>query len=68
MKDLFLLSWRKIWLIIVIGFVSIILHNAIYALFKIEEAFFFSLVVFILPLYFLICLIHSIYDKYSRKK
>ena len=63
MKNLFLLSWKKLWLIIIIGFVSIMLHNLWYAVFKFEEAFFFIIVVFIIPIYFLISLIYSLIKK-----
>jgi len=36
----FLLSWRKAWIIVVGGFVSILLHNFISALFGVEEVVF----------------------------
>jgi len=39
------------WVIAVGGFLSIILHNLISALFGVEEAFFFILVVFVIPAY-----------------
>jgi len=58
-----LISWRKLWIIVVAGFVSIILHNLIYALFKVEEAFFFIIVVFLLPIYFTVSVIYSIRKK-----
>ena len=68
-KDLFLFSWRKLWIIVVAGFISIILHNAIDALFHVEEAFFFIIVIFILPIYFLIVIIYSIiYQLIKLKK
>ncbi len=66
-KDLFLLSWRKIWLIIVIGFISILLHNLISGLIKAEEPFFFIIVVIILPIYFIICIIYSIILKLKNR-
>lgn len=56
----FLLSWRKIWILVVAGFVSILLHNLISGLFGFEEPVFFILVVFVLPIYFLICLVYSL--------
>lgn len=59
-KKLFLLSWKKLWLIIVIGFISILLHNLISALVKIEEPVFFIIAVIIIPIYFLISAIYSI--------
>jgi len=59
-KRLFLLSWKKGWIIVVSGFVGIILHNLISALIKGEEAVFFILVIFVLPLYILIAIIYSL--------
>jgi len=67
-KDLFLLSWRKAWIIVVAGFVSILLHNLISALLKTEEAFFFIIVVFVIPIYFLICSIYSIIYLIKKRK
>jgi len=56
----FLLSWKKLWIIVVGGFLSIILHNLIGALFGIEEAFFFILVIFVIPIYILIAALVSL--------
>ena len=56
----FLLSWRKVWILVVGGFVSILLHNLISALLGVEEPVFFILVVFVLPIYFLVCLVYSL--------
>ena len=63
----FLLSWRKLWMVIIAGFVSIILHNLIYALFNVEEAFFFIIVIFLLPLYFIIMILYTIINKIKRR-
>jgi hypothetical protein len=59
-KKLFLLSWRKVWIIVVSGFVGIVLHNLISALIKVEEPVFFILVVIVLPIYVLVAVIYSI--------
>jgi hypothetical protein len=59
-EKLFLLSWKKIWIIVVVGFVSIMLHNAFYALFGFEEFVFFLIVVVILPIYLIISIIYSL--------
>ena len=67
-KDLFLFSWRKLWIIVVAGFVSILLHNAIDALFGVEEAFFFIIVIFVIPIYFILMVIYSIIYKLVKKK
>jgi hypothetical protein len=65
-KNFFLLSWRKLWILVVFGFVSIILHNLISGLLKVEEAFFFLIVVFIIPIYFLIAVLFTVAN-YLRK-
>lgn len=67
-KDLFLISWRKLWIIVVAGFFSIMLHNAIYGLFNVEESFFFIIVIFVIPIYFLIMIVYSIIYKLMKKK
>jgi hypothetical protein len=59
-KNLFLLSWKKLWILVVSGFASIILHNLISGLMKVEEAFFFIIVVFIIPVYFLIAVLFTV--------
>ncbi len=43
-KQLFLLSWKKVWIIVVAGFISILLHNLISGLLGVEEPVFFSIV------------------------
>ncbi len=53
-KKYFIFNWEKIWIIIVSAFLSILLHNLIYAIFNIEEAFFLTIVVIIIPSYFII--------------
>ena len=67
-KDLFLFSWRKLWIIVVAGFASIILHNVISVLFNTEEAFFFIIVIFIIPIYFLTMIIYSVIYKLKKKR
>jgi hypothetical protein len=59
-KNFFLLSWKKLWILVVSGFASIILHNLISGLMKVEEAFFFIIVVFIIPVYFLIAVLFTV--------
>ena len=53
-KKFFLLSWKKILLVIGIFIVSSILHNLVSALLNIEEAFFFIIAVLLSPLYILV--------------
>jgi hypothetical protein len=56
----FMLSWKKVLLLIILWFASVILHNLIYAFFHMEEAVFFLLAIIVIPLYFLISLIYSL--------
>lgn len=68
MKDLFLFSWKKLWIVVVLGFVSIVLHNLISGLLGVEEAFFFSVVVFFIPLYVLIVFIYTLVVHIKKKR
>lgn len=63
----FLLSWKKVLGIIIAWFLAIILHNFVYGLFQDyydtrggDEIFFFFIAVIIIPIYFIICVIHSL--------
>lgn len=62
----FLLSWKKAWIIVVSGFLGIILHNAFYAIFEVEEAVFLIIVVFILPIYFITSVFYTILKKLKK--
>ncbi len=62
-SNFFLLSWRKLWMVIIVGFISIILHNAFYAVFGVEEFVFFIIVVFLVPIYFIISIIYTLIKK-----
>ncbi len=67
-KKVFLLSWKNLWIVVVLGFASILLHNAFYAIFGFEEAVFFSIVIFMIPLYLIISIIYTLYIKISGRK
>ena len=67
-KNFFLLSWKKLWILVVSGFVSIVLHNLISGLLKVEEALFFVIVVFIIPAYFLIAVLFSLINYFKEKR
>ena len=68
LKNLFLFSWKKLWIIVVGGFVSIMLHNLISGFLGVEEPVFFLLVVVILPIYFLIMILYTIIYKIKNIK
>jgi len=67
-KNFFLLSWGKLWIIVVAGFASIILHNLISGLMGVEEIFFFAIVIFIIPVYTLIAIFFSLLNFLKKKK
>lgn len=67
-KNLFLLTWKKIWLLAISGFISIILHNLTSGLLEIEEAFFFTIAIFIIPAYFLISVLFTLINFLKNKK
>jgi len=56
----FLLSWRKLWIIVVGWFVAVMLHNLVCALFGFEEAVFFIIAIFVIPSYIILVLIYSL--------
>jgi len=63
----FLLTWKKILIIIVGWFLAVILHNLFYALSELSgknlaigEVFFFLIAVIVIPLYFIMCLVYSL--------
>ena len=66
MKDWFLLSWKKLLIVVVVFVVSVLLHNFIYGLFGIEEAFFFIIAVFVIPIYLIVSIIYSLVKKYKK--
>ena len=67
-SNLFQLTWRKIWILVVGGFVSILLHNLWYAVFGFEEVFFLILVVLVIPLYFIIAVLYTLIKFLMKKK
>ena len=63
----FLLSWKKLGIIIGSWFLAVLLHNGVYAIFinyfeknNGDEAFFFIVATIIIPIYFLVCLVYSL--------
>ncbi len=66
-ENFFQLTWRKMYILVVGGFISILLHNLWYAIFGWEEAVFFIIVVILIPLYFIISVIYSLARWLSKK-
>jgi len=65
--NFFKLTCKKLWIIIVSGFISILLHNFWYAIFHFEEPVFLSLT-FIIIIYFIISLIYTLLKQEKSKK
>ena len=65
-KKYFFLSGKKLLFIILAWVVSVVLHNAFYALFGIEEAVFFLIAVIVIPLYLIISVVYTLF-KFIKK-
>ena len=65
--DVFRLSWRKVWIVVVSWFVVVLLHNAVSALLETEEMVFFIVAIFVYPAYVLVALIYSVY-RWARRR
>lgn len=70
----FLLTWKRLWIIIVGWFLAIVLHNLVYALFYNyfqstggDEPFFFILATILIPLYFIVCFIYALIKMIKNK-
>jgi len=66
-KKLFLLNWRKVWIVIVADFACIVLHNLVSAWLGFEEGVFFILAIFVIPIYFIVVVIYSIVYLIKKK-
>jgi len=62
------ISWRKVGVLVVAGFISILLHNLWYAVFGFEEAVFFIIVVILIPIYFVVVVLYSLIKLVGGKK
>lgn len=64
----FLLSWKKFIFFLIGWFLAVVLHNLTSALLKIEEAVFFTLAVFVAPVYLITSIVYTIIKKVKRNK
>lgn len=70
----FLLSWKKIAIVLIAWIVAFVLHNLGSALISIilgtefEEAVFFLLATIVIPVYFIISIIYTLIRKLKRRK
>jgi len=60
-KILFL-NWKKAFLVLVLEFASIMLHNLVFAVFGFEEALFFIIAIFVIPAYFVAASVFTVVD------
>jgi len=68
-----LLSWKRVLMIVCAWVLSVVLHNVIYGLFYEhfrrtggDEAVFFILAIFVIPLYFIISLVYTVIRKVGK--
>ncbi|MFW0861974.1 MAG: hypothetical protein ACKKL6_00080 [Candidatus Komeilibacteria bacterium] len=59
-EKLFKLSWKRLVLIIIAWIVAVVLHNLLSAAIGTEEAFFFIIAIFVLPIYLIIAAVYSL--------
>jgi len=67
----FLLSWKKVSIIIIAWIASVVLHNLVYAIFSDffnttiggDEPFFFLIAIFVIPTYLVVSIIYTIINK-----
>lgn len=62
----FLLSWKKTAIALIIWIGAVFFHNLVSALINIEEPVFFIVSVIVIPIYFIISIIYSIFKR-TRK-
>ena len=66
-EDYLFLDIQKAGMIVFAFILAILLHNFIYALFNFEEPVFSILATIIIPLYFLISVIYTIFHHIKRR-
>jgi len=62
-----LLSWKKLFFIIVLWIISVLLHNLVSAILGMEEAVFFIIAVFLIPIYIIISIVYSLIYFFTEK-
>ena len=72
-KKFFLLSWKKIAILLGIWIMAVFFHNMISSFFieflriDFEEPVFFVIAVILIPVYFIISFIYTIFKKVKKK-
>jgi hypothetical protein len=69
----FLLSWKKVGIILIIWVTAVVIHNLIYAFFlgvlkiEFEEVVFFLFANLVIPIYFIACVVYSLIKLIKKK-
>ena len=61
------LNIRKLGIIVLTFIIALLIHNFFYYLFDIEEPIFFLLATFVIPIYFLVSVIYTIFHHVRRR-
>ena len=64
----FLLRWRKFGILVLLWLFSVAMHNFYFAIFGYEEAVFFIIAVFLVPLYFVVMVVYTIVWVVRKRK
>jgi len=67
-SNIFLLTWKKFSLTLIIWIVAVIIHNFGSALIGFEEPVFFIIAVIIIPLYLIISIVYSLIYKIKKRE
>jgi len=63
LEKYFKLNLKKLFIILGAWIASVVLHNLVSAFFGIEDAFFFIIAIFVIPIYLIISIIYTIFKK-----
>lgn len=63
----FLLTWKQFYILILIWFASVILHNLISSLIGKEEPVFFIISIIIIPLYLILGIVFTLTHKVRKR-
>ena len=66
-KNIFLLSWKRLGCTFIVWIIAVVIHNFGSALLGFEESVFFIFAVIVIPLYLIIAIIYSIIKKVGKK-
>lgn len=71
--NFFLLSWKKLGIILIIWVAAVVIHNLVYAFsigvlhIEFEEPVFFLFATIVIPIYFVICIFYSLIKLIKKK-